>query len=549
MLWTVVWRYSIKMSFFKKKLGKTKSSEIPEAQGEDNKEEVKKKSQKSRRAQSFNLKSDEHKVGNDLENEKEKVQERKKFKDMTGILHGGAQEAVTYPTFNVHYLGRIPTSAEYGREAVEDPVNQLCKLREKQKLQRVFLSFNVEGLFCREVSGPFLKTKKDGFNMHIPLHHITYGVGCAAHPTVFACIAKMNDDPSPENQVLVLHAFVCDKPETTQSITYWQLQAYIEAYEDLKRKRILRARRKQAIEGSMHQKRTGMSDVPEESQTGHPPGQTRTKSHKGKHHVNNNTKPQMTVESSTIPSTKAGKTTKEETPARESPAQQSGQTHQAGPKPQQLPRQQLQSKHSAPQTVKTIIADVHPGEFAGDGPPVSRKPIPPALNQQDSARMNVVQNQRHADSPRPGSGGKHRKSRKNSASGTSTGSAASNGTSSSSSSSGRGSPLPSPGPGKANKTFEKRIDELNTLVNMDAEKLKALMINDHPTLARYVGSEYIQCTSGLNHSMNELRMQRFYLTFCDILHVTHLQYWFFNNMPIELTKISDRYFKIVEYVK
>ena len=44
-------------------------------------------------------------------------------------------------------------------------------------------------------------------------------------------------------------------------------------------------------------------------------------------------------------------------------------------------------------------------------------------------------------------------------------------------------------------------------------------------------------------------MQRFYLTFGNILHVTHLHYWFFNNMPIELTKIVDRYFKIVEYVK
>ena len=39
----------------------------------------------------------------------------------------------------------------------------------------------------------------------------------------------------------------------------------------------------------------------------------------------------------------------------------------------------------------------------------------------------------------------------------------------------------------------------------------------------------------------KLRMQRFYLTFCDILHVTHLHYLFFNNVPIKLTKTLDRY--------
>ena len=44
-------------------------------------------------------------------------------------------------------------------------------------------------------------------------------------------------------------------------------------------------------------------------------------------------------------------------------------------------------------------------------------------------------------------------------------------------------------------------------------------------------------------------MQSFYPTFWDILHVTHLHFLIFNNVPIELTKILERYLKIVEYVK
>ena len=47
----------------------------------------------------------------------------------------------------------------------------------------------------------------------------------------------------------------------------------------------------------------------------------------------------------------------------------------------------------------------------------------------------------------------------------------------------------------------------------------------------------------------EPRIQRFYLTFRNILQVTHLHYRFFNNVPIKLSKISDCYFKTVEYVK
>ena len=44
-------------------------------------------------------------------------------------------------------------------------------------------------------------------------------------------------------------------------------------------------------------------------------------------------------------------------------------------------------------------------------------------------------------------------------------------------------------------------------------------------------------------------MEWFNLTFCDILHVTLLDNWFFNNVPLKLTNISDDYFKIEEYVE
>ncbi len=447
------------MSFFKR-LGKSKTAEFPDG---DN---GKKKSESRRRGGSFYLRrssprdeedgKDENGLRPVEEDEKEKDKERKKYKDMSGLLVG-QQETVEYPTFVVHYLGRIPTSSEYGREAVEEPVNQLCKLREKQKLQRVFLIFNVEGLFCREMSsGPFSKHKKDGFNMHIPLHHITYGVGCAAHPTVFACVAKMNDDPNPANQVLVLHAFVCDKPETTQAITYWQLQAYIEAYEDLKRKRILRSRRKHAIEASavesLNQKRTDNDSsrpktVPEE---GEQPETSKKSSEKRP--TNNNGQPTSTID-------KPVQETKTSPPAN------------SGTERPQLPRTPLYAevkKKKRPQTT----ADVHVNH---------------------SEQPNNHHHSYRTDSPQTPSRGKLvRKSSSHS-----TGSGASYTSSSSSRSSGHGgdgTPMESPyahissaTPGKTNnKTFEKRIDELNTLVNMDAEKLKMLMINEHPTLARYV---------------------------------------------------------------
>ncbi|XP_033628355.1 uncharacterized protein LOC117290895 [Asterias rubens] len=193
-----------------------------------------------------------------------KDRQRKKHKDTSGIVNQQVGPSNEYPTFLVHYLGRMPTNAEYGREAVEGPVDQLCKLREKQKLSRVMLNFNPEGLRCWEVSGPFLKSKKDGFTLSVPLHNITYGIGCNDHPNIFACIVRMNADPAPgEDQMLILHAFLCAKPDVTQKLTYWQLQAYIEAYEDLKRKRILRDRRRKAMGGPSGET-TAFSPVAEE---------------------------------------------------------------------------------------------------------------------------------------------------------------------------------------------------------------------------------------------------------------------------------------------
>ena len=52
----------------------------------------------------------------------------------------------------------------------------------------------------------------------------------------------------------------------------------------------------------------------------------------------------------------------------------------------------------------------------------------------------------------------------------------------------------------------------------------------------------------LDTILRELRIQRFYLTFCDILNVIHLNYWFFNSVPLKLTKNLYCYIKIVEYL-
>ncbi|XP_070572970.1 uncharacterized protein [Ptychodera flava] len=173
---------------------------------------------------------------------------------------GLGRSPIRYPTFTCHYLGRMPAAGEFGRDNVEGPVDSLCKLRERQKLPKVTMRFDKDGLHVKEIGGPFNKVKREGIHQFVPLHHVSYGVGSLIHPYVFACITRIMDDPDdPSNQVLVLHAFLCDKPETTRSITYWQLQSYIEAYEELKRKKLLRRLRKRAKRKAQLQELDNMS--------------------------------------------------------------------------------------------------------------------------------------------------------------------------------------------------------------------------------------------------------------------------------------------------
>lgn len=487
------------MSFLKK-FGKGKSSTDADVSKEDGMVAVEKKDLKrgKRGSASFNeVKTrDTAKTGSgdvqeddseDFRNSAEKDKERRKYKDMSRLLVGGAQESRAYPTFSVHYLGRIPTSSEYGREAVEEPVNQLCKLREKQKLQRVYLNFNVEGLYCREVSGPFLKTKKDGINMHIPFHHITYGVVCAAHPTVFACIAKMNEDPSPENQVLVLHGFVCDKPETTQAITYWQLQAYIEAYEYLKCKRILRARRKQAFNNNSpdgsSSKDKHLNEVPEK-------GAVRSFQQKARRRHSSAdvaARAKQNPKEALRDISKSRHTPLQTTEHHRSPPPsnviqadvhhrgESRRTdhHRSAASTHQIQDPNLKRSGSASQRPSSSHQGQRPSSHQGQ-----RQSEHPPHHEHNLVRR-TVSSKTHADSsgrkdPRP--------DRAESVASISS-------VASSSSSNGdvsTDSPLESPGVHKeGTKTFEHRIGELERLVNMDAEKLKKLMIEDHPTLARY----------------------------------------------------------------
>ena len=67
----------------------------------------------------------------------------------------------------------------------------------------------------------------------------------------------------------------------------------------------------------------------------------------------------------------------------------------------------------------------------------------------------------------------------------------------------------------------------------------------YPQISHHIWSTYVIPRM----LYRELRMQYFYPTFCGILHVPLLHNWFFNNVPLKLTKISDDYFKIEGYVK
>ncbi|XP_033123330.1 uncharacterized protein LOC117121985 [Anneissia japonica] len=223
------------MSFLRR-LSRTKSVETSENSGKD-------KDKTKRKSFSGTVpvpKEEKHYVKERRNSEKEKK------KSKSESTNGDRVSDLKYPLFYVHYLGRVPTKLEYGHAAIEGPVDQLCKLREKEKLPKLVLTFNPDGLFFREITGPFNRVKKEGMFIYIPLHMVTYGVGSVAHPNVFACVTRtVFDKKKTESSVMfIVHAFLCDKSSVAQKMTYWQLQAYIEAYETLKRKKELRMQRR-----------------------------------------------------------------------------------------------------------------------------------------------------------------------------------------------------------------------------------------------------------------------------------------------------------------
>ncbi|XP_038059090.1 uncharacterized protein LOC119730323 [Patiria miniata] len=379
-----------------------------------------------------------------------KDRERKKHKDMSGITIPPSGPSNEYPTFLVHYLGRMPTNLEYGRDAVEKPVEQLCKLREKQKLSRLMLNFNPDGLRCWEVSGPFLKTKKDGFTMSVPLHHITYGVGSNDHPNIFACIIRMNAEPDPgEDQMLILHAFVCTKPEVTQKLTYWQLQAYIEAYEDLKRKRILRDRRKKAMGGAPGEMATpvpAISPVPEESPKDKGNDITEVKI-KGKGKV----KVKANVEPAGVPGRDI----------QNGPSRAVGLVLQDG----------SQARSTVFPTNNNSVEERDPSEVFVEAP--------------GATTGTMVQRARIVSRPRMGSS-------------TSEGGNSSPGAPAPDSSR-EGSISSFEGEGKADTSLHKRIGDLQEFMEMDSDMLKKLMVTEHPTLARRIFFRSTVDTQGVFH--------------------------------------------------
>ena len=363
----------------------------------------------------------------------DKDRQRKKYKDTSGIVTPATGPANEYPTFLVHYLGRMPTNSEYGREAVEGPVEQLCKLREKQKLSRVMINFNPDGLRCWEVTGPFLKIKKDGFNMSVPLHNITYGIGCDNHPNIFACIIRMNADPAPgEDQMFILHGFLCAKPEVTQKLTYWQLQAYIEAYEDLKRKRILRERRRKAMEGPSGETSAYPSFTPVAEEPLKDPGKEITEvkiKGKGKVRVKGNADINANKES-----------------VKNGPSKAIGLVLQDG-------------------------AQVQPSNNTG---PIEDNPEDVFVCPPGATTGTMVQRARIISRPKIGSS-------TSDDGGNCFTQAPTNG---SKSRSREGSLSSGEGELKKDSSFRKRIGDIEQFMGMDADMLKKLLITEHPTLAR-----------------------------------------------------------------
>ena len=449
-----------------------------------------------------------------------KERDRRKFKDMSGIVTTSPNE---YPVFIVHYLGRMPADSEYGREAVEDPVHQLCQLREKQKLPKILLAFNVDGMMCREVSGPFLKPKKEGLTFFIPLHHITYGVASLTHPQVFAIITKMMDDPSPANQVLVLHAFLCEKPKDSQALTYWQLQAYIEAFEDLKRKRMLKMRRKQALSKSFPEEQ---SPIPSPGGAG-----PSTSNGDGAHRISvppspaadsaDSASPQISLpkvtavkpkrtNSVTSTSSSSSSSSRKTTPG-SSRRSSDGASPSSSSKRSSSKGSRSSSKTSKDSPIQgATVQSPPPSQQAGRGnqdvfsrrgpPPMLRGPppdsgpfqldVPPMIDRQrmgqgsatsrDSAYVEGDDEFPITFSPGPTSPPPVSSPPPPSS------------TASATSPSSQGSVFPGIAPRKSSESessgrgqaFESRISELQGLVEMDAEKLKRLMIQEYPTISR-----------------------------------------------------------------
>nr|XP_054748776.1 uncharacterized protein LOC129254344 [Lytechinus pictus] len=417
-----------------------------------------------------------------------KERERRKFKDMSGMVMTSPNE---YPVFIVHYLGRMPADAEYGREAVEDPVHQLCKLREKQKLQKTLLAFNVDGMMCREVSGPFYKPKKEGLTFFIPLHHITYGVASLTHPQVFAIISKMTDDPSPANQVLVLHAFLCDKTEDAQGLTYWQLQAYIEAFEDLKRKKMLKQRRKQAMHGPPIPPGPGTSgDTPSPASIRPSPDIGNSGGSSGSSTNNSKHKNPPTSPSPASPKGPAVKPKRTNSAASITSSSSSSASSSSRVTP--TAERKTPDKDEV-QDVVQMSKKQNPGKMKTDvWPPAPKRGPPPQLRGPPLALT-----QPNVGGP-PATGQNGRTNSRDSAYGEGEDEFAIS-FSPTSATAPKSSPV-TPGPvfpgiaprrtseSDTNRTssFENRISELQNLVEMDAEKLKDLMINEYPTLSRKI---------------------------------------------------------------
>ncbi|XP_071790984.1 uncharacterized protein [Asterias amurensis] len=143
------------------------------------------------------------------------------------------------PVFRVRYLGKTPAQGEYGREFIQEPVETLLKLKDRNpKLPKTVLQITERGFHFLGVNGTFGKEK----HVLIPIHHVCYGVADEQNPHVFAIITRT--DSNPENSLLECHAFLCDRQKVAAQITYWLLRTFLQVFEDLQRRRRVRQERK-----------------------------------------------------------------------------------------------------------------------------------------------------------------------------------------------------------------------------------------------------------------------------------------------------------------